>query len=71
MTPCDLRHRAKQVRDEQACQVRGVNELKAAEMLESAADEIERMRIQRDDLVSFLSGISRQTEGMARSYENT
>jgi hypothetical protein len=65
MNPCDLRHRAKQVRNEQT------DELKTAEMLESAADEIERLRIQRDDLVSFLSGISRQTEGMARSYENT
>lgn len=65
MTPCDLRHRAKQMRNETT------DDGKTAEMLEAAADEIERLRIQRDDLVSFLSGISRQTEGMAKSYENT
>jgi histidinol phosphatase-like PHP family hydrolase len=65
MTPCDLRSRAKQILSEQT------DEAKTAEMLENAAEEIERLRRQRDDLVSFLSGISRQTENMARSYENT
>lgn len=34
-------------------------------------NKAERMTIQRDDLVSYLSNISRQFENMARSYENT
>ena len=41
-----------------------------AAMLDAAADEIDRLRRERDDLVAFLSGISRQAENMARSYES-
>lgn len=65
ITPCDLRARAASYR------AGGPSSEHTAKMLEDAADEIERLRIQRDDLVSFLSGISRETENMARSYENT
>lgn len=65
MTPCDLRERAKSYREG------GPSSEHTAKMLEDAADEIERLRIQRDDLVSFLAGISRQAENMARSYENS
>lgn len=33
-----------------------------------AAGEIERLRRERDDLVSFLAGVGRQTSEMAKSY---
>ena len=38
--------------------------------LRQLVSELARVRNERDDLVSFLSGIARQTENMALSYEN-
>lgn len=40
----------------------------AAEVLTECAAEIERLRVERDDLVSFIAGVSRQAAAMAKSY---
>lgn len=60
----DIRKRAESYRSG------GPSSEHTAAMLDAAADEIDRLRRERADLVSFLSGISRQTEQMARSYED-
>lgn len=57
---------------ERLCSVLGMTEdmlgFHSAEAMSKAADEIEKLRRERTDLLSYLKGISRQTAEMVKSH---
>jgi len=69
----ELRQVAYQKREASSEAVGSVRSIRMEEaiMLERAADELDRMRRERDSFISYLNGISRTTAEMVRAHADS